>query len=81
MIYLGLAGMVNWTIAIPIDTIKSRIQASQSPIGQVIKDLYQQGGIKSFFRGLTPTLLRAFPASAALFGGVELSKKALDKIL
>jgi solute carrier family 25 (mitochondrial carnitine/acylcarnitine transporter), member 20/29 len=78
----GVAGMVNWTLAIPIDTIKSRIQSSQTKksIDLVVRELMAESGIKGFFRGLAPTLLRAFPASAALFFGVETSKALLDRL-
>lgn len=78
----GCAGMINWTLAIPIDTIKSRIQSSSKNVGfnETIIELFRRSGIKGFFRGLAPTLLRAFPASASLFFGVEMSRNMLDKI-
>ncbi len=39
----------------------------------IVKSLFKKEGIKGFYQGLLPTLLRAFPASAAFFAGVELS--------
>ncbi|KAI8910216.1 mitochondrial carrier domain-containing protein [Gorgonomyces haynaldii] len=78
----GTAGCVNWLIAIPFDTLKSRIQASSSArFSTAFKELMQEGGISALYRGLGPTLLRAFPASAALFAGVEGSTILLNKIL
>jgi solute carrier family 25 carnitine/acylcarnitine transporter 20/29 len=77
----GCAGMLNWTLAIPIDTIKSRIQSSPVNYGfrKTLYDLLRQSGVQGLFKGLTPTLIRAFPASASLFLGVEMSRKQLDK--
>jgi solute carrier family 25 carnitine/acylcarnitine transporter 20/29 len=69
----GMAGIVNWTIAMPFDNLKTRFQVKDTiTIGQVIKSLNQKG-IQSYFVGLRPTLIRAFPASMAFFGGVETS--------
>jgi solute carrier family 25 carnitine/acylcarnitine transporter 20/29 len=74
----GMAGIVNWTIAIPCDTIKSRIQASNSSnISAALTELLRNDGVKGLFRGLRPTLLRAFPASAAFFFGVEGSARLM----
>ncbi|KAI8821349.1 mitochondrial carrier domain-containing protein [Fimicolochytrium jonesii] len=80
----GLAGMVNWTVAIPIDTVKSRFQSSAGSSGslaQCFRQILAEGGPQALFRGLRPTLIRAFPASAAFFGGVEGSKLILNRIL
>ncbi|KAI8907469.1 mitochondrial carrier domain-containing protein [Powellomyces hirtus] len=79
----GMAGMVNWTVAIPIDTVKSRFQSSgaSGSLGACFRQILAEGGIPALFRGLGPTLIRAFPASAAFFGGVEGSKVVLNKLL
>ncbi|KAJ3038771.1 carnitine transporter [Rhizophlyctis rosea] len=82
----GLAGVANWTVCIPIDTVKSRYQSGRTPHGTsalrtIFRDIWAEAGVKGFFRGLGPTLLRAFPASAAFFFGVETSTKFMDKIL
>lgn len=39
----------------------------------------RERGIVGLYSGLGPTLIRAFPANAALFLGVELGKRAFDK--
>jgi solute carrier family 25 carnitine/acylcarnitine transporter 20/29 len=76
----GIAGMLNWTIAIPCDTLKSRIQSSPNQrFWTVFQTLIKQDGISGLFRGLRPTLVRAFPASAAFFFGVEVSNSFMDK--
>lgn len=77
----GLAGMACWTVGIPFDVIKSRYQTAPegkySGIVDVYKALIKEEGYAGLFRGLRPALMRAFPANAACFLGVELSKKML----
>ncbi|KAL9188804.1 hypothetical protein ACHAXT_007182 [Thalassiosira profunda] len=77
----GLAGMACWTVGIPADVIKSRYQTAPegkySGIGDVYKSLIKEEGYAGLFRGLRPALIRAFPANAACFLGMEVSRKAL----
>ena len=44
-----------------------------------VKKLIQQEGIRSLYKGLGPAMMRAFPANAACFLGMETSRKAMDK--
>jgi Mitochondrial carrier protein len=79
----GLAGMLGWTVAMPLDVPKTNVQASYTSkvVGSYIPEMvriYQQRGILGFYSGLGPTLVRAFPANAALFLGVEMSRKTFD---
>jgi solute carrier family 25 carnitine/acylcarnitine transporter 20/29 len=77
----GLAGMACWTVGIPFDVVKSRYQTAPegkySGIAEVYRALIKEEGYAGLFRGLRPALMRAFPANAACFLGVELSKKML----
>ena len=74
----GFAGIANWLVAIPFDTVKSRYQTA--PAGKytglpdVVKTLLREEGASAFFRGLSPALIRAFPANAACLAGVETAK-------
>ena len=75
----GIAGIVNWTIAMPFDNLKTRFQVNDTiKISEVVKSLNQKG-LQSYFVGLRPTLIRAFPASMAFFGGVETSLYLMRK--
>ncbi len=66
----GLAGMVMWLAVLPIDSAKTNKQtASPGSFHDVgllrqLKLLYRRGGWHSLYAGLTPTLIRAFPANA-----------------
>ena len=82
----GMAGVTNWLVAIPIDTLKSNLQVSLDPkreyphgIRSVWKEMRAKGlPLSSLFRGLAPALLRAFPANAAAFLGYEQTMKLLS---
>ncbi|KAK9463265.1 mitochondrial carrier domain-containing protein [Lipomyces oligophaga] len=73
----GMSGVAMWTVVFPVDTIKSKLQTSETPstITKVSRSIYAQGGLKAFFPGIGPALMRSFPANAATFVGVELAHK------
>lgn len=77
----GLAGMACWTVGIPADVIKSRYQTAPegkySGIVDVYKALIKEEGYAGLFKGIRPALIRAFPANAACFLGMEVSKNML----
>lgn len=82
----GMAGIMNWAGCLPIDTLKSRFQVA--PVGKykhgirsVLREVLANEGPAALWRGATPIFLRAFPANAACFLGIELTLrvfKALD---
>ena len=78
----GLAGMAYWIAAMPVDVLKSRLQAAPEGTYSGVLDVFRQAiraeGPAALFKGIAPALLRAFPASAACFYGVEVSKQFLD---
>lgn len=80
----GMAGIFNWCVALPVDVGKSRYQTA--PEGkyknllEVYKELVQKDGIRAFYKGATPVIIRAFPANAACFLGYELAIKFLNLI-
>jgi len=78
----GCAGITNWLGCMPIDTMKSRYQTAPegkypNGIRSVFKEVVQKEGFLALYRGIGPTLIRAFPANAACFLGVESSLKFL----
>ncbi|XP_061187756.1 mitochondrial carnitine/acylcarnitine carrier protein-like isoform X1 [Saccostrea echinata] len=81
----GFAGMFNWLVAIAPDVLKSRLQTAPegtypNGIRDVFKHLLRNEGIFALYKGVTPVMLRAFPANAACFLGYEVTMKALDWI-
>mmetsp|Transcript_14752 Transcript_14752/g.19285 ORF Transcript_14752/g.19285 Transcript_14752/m.19285 type:complete len:310 (+) Transcript_14752:136-1065(+) len=77
----GLAGMACWMVAIPPDVLKSRYQAAPEGTYTGIMDVYtklmKEEGPGALFKGIRPALIRAFPANAACFFGMEVSRKFL----
>ena len=87
----GLTGSSMWALYFPIDAIKSRQQASISRFRGSTKSQSIPSGTdlliriwkkrpSSFYRGLTPALLRAFPAHGSIFVGYEATMKSLQWI-
>jgi len=79
----GIAGMGGWFFAMPFDVPKTNVQSryDTSVFGSYfpeLKKIARQRGVGGLYAGLGPTLIRAFPANAALFLGVESGKKMFD---
>uniref|UniRef100_A0AAQ4Q1N2 Mitochondrial basic amino acids transporter n=1 Tax=Gasterosteus aculeatus aculeatus TaxID=481459 RepID=A0AAQ4Q1N2_GASAC len=75
----GMAGIASWLSTYPVDVIKSRLQADgvggvrqYSGIADCVRQSVRREGYMVFTRGLTSTLLRAFPVNAATFATVTL---------
>ena len=81
MVAGGFAGMACWGVCIPPDTLKSRYQTAPdgkyTSIIHVFRTLIKEEGVGGLFTGFRPAMIRAFPANAACFLGMEFSKKAL----
>ncbi|MFH4975829.1 hypothetical protein AB6A40_002538 [Gnathostoma spinigerum] len=74
----GLAGIANWSVCIPADVMKSRLQIAPegkypNGIRSVFRDIMTHEGPQALFKGFTPVMLRAFPANAACFFGYEIA--------
>ncbi|KAK9897965.1 mitochondrial carrier [Cystobasidium minutum MCA 4210] len=83
MIAGAAAGVAMWSIAIPPDTIKSRLQGAPQGTYTGFIDcatkLVKDKGPTALFKGLGPAMVRAVPANAATFLGYELALKAMNK--
>jgi len=82
----GFAGMLGWTVAMPFDVPKTNVQSrwDTKVVGSYFPEMFriaQERGVLGLYNGLGPTLIRAFPANAALFLGVEMGKRMFDKFL
>ncbi|VEN48433.1 unnamed protein product [Callosobruchus maculatus] len=79
----GAAGIANWAVGMPPDVLKSRLQTApegtyKNGIRDVFAQLIKNEGPLALYKGITPVLIRAFPANAACFVGFELCKQFLD---
>lgn len=82
----GFAGMLGWAVAMPFDVPKTNVQSRYDTkvLGSYLPEMAKIGrerGWLAFYAGLGPTLVRAFPANAALFLGVEMGKRFFDDLL
>ena len=75
----GMSGIASWLSTYPVDVIKSRLQADgvggvnqYSGIADCVRQSVRKEGYVVFTRGLTSTLLRAFPVNATTFATVTL---------
>uniref|UniRef100_A0A672M714 Solute carrier family 25 member 29 n=1 Tax=Sinocyclocheilus grahami TaxID=75366 RepID=A0A672M714_SINGR len=75
----GMSGMASWISTYPVDVIKSRLQADgvgganrYDGIVDCVRQSWRREGWRTFTRGLTSTLLRAFPVNATTFATVTL---------
>lgn len=77
----GLAGTIAWATILPIDYVKSRIQASQGAQSgsfvSVFSDTLRKQGLRQMYAGFGAVCVRAFTANAALFWGYEQTKRCL----
>ncbi len=84
MLLGGVVGMVQWSLIIPLDNLKTVMQVAPLDAhgetgwfrtGLRIHALY---GWRGFYAGLSPALMKAFVSSASLFAVTELVAVGLD---
>lgn len=76
----GFGGACLWLMVYPIDCVKSRIQVyslagRQEGFMRTFMGIIRTEGFTTLYSGLTPTMIRTFPANGALFLAYELSRK------
>ncbi|KAI9592984.1 mitochondrial carrier domain-containing protein [Syncephalis fuscata] len=84
----GIAGICTWASIYPMDVVKSRIQTQSNPLNaqhalsatECARQLYRQEGWRGFTRGLSVTLIRAFPVNAVTFLVYELVYKWMNTV-
>ncbi|KAG0242349.1 hypothetical protein BGW41_004360 [Actinomortierella wolfii] len=83
----GLGANTFWLFSFPHDVIKNRIMTQpdvKNPpfpnIRSVAKHIYRTEGLKGFYRGFMPCLLRAFPTNACALTSFELTMRWLRAI-
>eukprot|EP00835_Amoeboradix_gromovi_P005349 NODE_494_length_7750_cov_0.325317.p2 type:complete len:309 gc:universal NODE_494_length_7750_cov_0.325317:1893-967(-) len=78
----SIAGIVSRTCTAPLDRLKIYLQTdpSKSNISNIIKIIYQENGIRSFWRGNLLNCLKVMPESALKFHFFEYSKEILPDV-
>lgn len=82
-----ISGAVGPFTNAPIDTIKTRLQRSPAEPGQTAlgritaigNQMYKQEGLRAFWMGITPRVMRVAPGQAVTFAVYEYLKGILEK--
>lgn len=67
----GLASEVFWLGSFPFDAVKNRLMSDSitepkyTSWRSAARSIWNEGGPRAFYRGFTPTLIRAFPTNAS----------------
>ncbi|KAF8541927.1 mitochondrial carrier protein [Trichophaea hybrida] len=85
-LYGGLAGEALWLGSYPLDVVKSKLQTDGLKAGEqkykgavdCMRQVWAKEGMMGFWRGLTPTLMRAMPVSAGTFFVVETTMRLIN---
>jgi len=83
----SIGGVSYWIFTYPLDAVRGCMHADNVDKSQrkyagwfdCVRQLYAQGGIKRFYKGYTPCLLRAVPANGTFFFMAEHAKSWLNK--
>ncbi|KAG0055099.1 hypothetical protein BGZ83_009626 [Gryganskiella cystojenkinii] len=83
----GMGANTFWVFAFPCDVVKNKIMTQPDvknpPFPSMIscfKHVYRTDGLRGFYRGFLPCLLRAFPTNACALTSFELTMRWLRKI-
>jgi solute carrier family 25 citrate transporter 1 len=82
-----ISGAVGPFSNAPIDTIKTRLQRTPAEPGQtamgrivmIANHMWKQEGIRAFWMGITPRVMRVAPGQAVTFAVYEYLKRILEK--
>lgn len=74
----GLAGSIAWFVSFPLDCIRAGVQGQPLQTGvnrkvslDIMKDLLNTRGIRGLYKGVTPSIVRAFLVSGSRFSAYE----------
>lgn len=78
----GLAGCIGWSVILPFDVAKTRLQsgASKGAMVPLMMHIARDEGVGALLTGWSAAVCRAFPANAGLFAGVELMSRLLKDV-
>ncbi|XP_008293498.1 solute carrier family 25 member 45 [Stegastes partitus] len=80
----GLAGVITWAFATPMDVVKARLQMTgaggrhYSGVLHCMRVSVREEGVRVFFKGFLLNSVRAFPVNAVTFLSYESLMKALS---
>jgi hypothetical protein len=70
----GICGLMCWVVVFPLDLVKTLIQKeillpkpTYKNAVECVRDIYKKSGLTGFYKGITVTLIRAFPIHSLNF--------------
>lgn len=76
----SISGIVSWIFTFPIDSIRTNIQTSNLKLKEIIQQRIKNYGYLSFYRGITPVIIRTIPSAALGMQVYELSREYIHSI-
>ncbi|XP_033100402.1 mitochondrial thiamine pyrophosphate carrier-like [Anneissia japonica] len=82
----GIAGCVSTCVSQPVDVLRTRLVSQGEPkvykgIRHAVGMMYKEGGIQTFYKGLTPTIIQLFPYTGLQFGFYSFFKTAWNSAI
>jgi len=81
----GLGGCAGTVASFPFDVLRTRFVAQNRAVYtasiQAARQLYQEGGVGAYYKGLLPAILATAPQAALQFGFYSLLTKMLDSLV
>lgn len=73
----ALSGMTAATVTHPLDVVRIRLQTQPElrGVGDAIRSVYREGGMRTFYKGYTPAMLSLSPFIAINFATMDTLKK------
>jgi hypothetical protein len=68
----GLGGVAEFTVGMPMDCVKTRVQTGSEGALRVVRTLWRSHGWRGFYRGYCYAVLRAFPANGGMSPSLSL---------
>ncbi|CAG8493782.1 8257_t:CDS:2 [Ambispora leptoticha] len=78
-------GTVATVATYPFDLLRTRFAAqghskSYKTVGQAIKKIYRDEGLRGFYRGVSPTVIQIIPYMGIMFGIRDITKKKIQTL-
>jgi len=80
LVYGSLSGILCWLVTFPIDTIRTEYQTQNCSIKNIVKNRYNNYGISSFYKGLSPVLIRTIPSASIGMYMYEYSRNLINNV-
>lgn len=83
----GVSGCMASLVSLPVDVLRTRLVSQGEPkvyksISHALQSMYMEAGVRTFYKGFTPTMMLLFPQTGLQFGFYALFtrmwKKAQD---